>query len=80
MSKTEEQRLVQQFIAQLAVDSKGRRGQSLSEDVLHRLARRDAMSLQADLSAAWQHRIACKLGAVVADDHARLAALGDQIC
>lgn len=71
MSQAEEQRLVQQFIAHQAVEG-------LAEAVLHRFARRDVMLLDADLAASFQHGID-ELGSVIADDHAGLAMLGDQL-
>src|SRR3546814_3998088 len=72
MRQAEEQRLVQQFIAHPAVEA-------LAEAVLHRLARRDVMPFYAHLPAPCQHRIAGQLGAIVTDDHPRLAALGNQL-
>ncbi len=51
MSKAEEQRLVQQFIADATIEA-------LSEAVLHRLARCDVMPLLAHLPGPCQDRIA----------------------
>ena len=72
MREAEEQRLVQQFIAHPTIEA-------LDIAVLHRPARRDVMPLHADLAAPCQHGIGGQLCAIVADDHARLAAPGDQL-
>ena len=51
MSMAEEQGLVEQLVAHATIEA-------LAEAVLHRLARRDIMSLDAELSAPCQHRVA----------------------
>src|SRR3546814_14874405 len=72
MIEVEEQRLVQKLITHPAIEA-------LDIAVLHRLAGRDVMPLDADLAAPCEHRVRCQLGPVVADDHPRSAALLDQI-
>ena len=61
--------LVQALVPQLAVEA-------LQEAVLLRLARRDVVPFDAVLLGPLKHGIAGELGAVVEDDHLRLAALG----
>ena len=61
--------LVQALVPQLAVET-------LHEAVLLRLARRDVVPFDAVLLGPLKHGIAGELGAVVGDDHLRLAALG----
>jgi hypothetical protein len=72
VGKANEQGLVEQFVAHSTVEA-------LDVAVLHRLAQSDLVPLHADLAAPCEHCIAGELGAIVADDHARLAALGDQL-
>ena len=50
-----------------------RPGTAFDGAVLGRLARRDAMPVDPGLARPRQHRVGRQLGAVVADDHARLA-------
>lgn len=71
MGKAHEQRLIEKLIAHAAVEA-------LDVAVLHRLARSDVMPLHADLAAPRQDGIAGELGAIVAHDHAQLAAMGDE--
>ena len=66
MDQAREQRLVQQFVPHPAVEA-------LDGAVLGRLARRDVMPVDPGLARPRQHRVGRQLGAVVADDHARLA-------
>ena len=70
--KAEEQGLVQKFIAHPAVEA-------FAKAVLRRFAWRDVMLLHAHLPAPRQHCIAGQLSVIVADDHAGLAPLGDQL-
>ena len=67
MGERGEQRLVQAFVAQLAVEA-------LDERILGRLARSRVMSFHTLLLRPAQDRHAGQLGALVADDHERLAA------
>lgn len=68
--ESEEQRLVQEFVAHLRIEG-------FADAVLHRLPRRDKVPRRARLIAAGQHQARGELGAVLADDQARLAAPGD---
>ena len=70
--QADEQRLVEKLVAHAAVEA-------LDVAVLHRLARCDVVPLHADLSAPCQHRVAGEFGAIITDDHAGLAAPGDQL-
>ena len=72
MGHAEEQGLVEQLVAHAAV-------KALDVAVLHRPARCDVMPLHSDLAAPCEHGIAGELGAIVADDHAGLAPLLDQL-
>ena len=69
MRKRAEQRLVEQFVAQAAVET-------FDEGVLLRLARGDVMPLDAGLLRPAQDRHAGQLGAVVGDTGGRLATPG----
>ena len=66
----EEQGLVEKVVAHAVVEA-------FDEAVLHRLAWRDEGPVGLDMLALSQHGLAGKLGAVVADDRVRLAALLD---
>ena len=66
-----EQRLVQEFVAQPAVER-------LDEGVLDGLSRRDVVPLDPGLVGPAQDGVAGELRSVVADDHPRLAACRDQ--
>src|SRR3546814_7573958 len=55
MIEVEEQRLVQKLITHPAIEA-------LDIAVLHRLAGRDIMPLDADLAAPCEHRVRCQLG------------------
>src|SRR5256886_4951032 len=70
MRERAEQRLVQQFVAQSAVEA-------FDERVLRRFAGRDVMPVDPGLLAPAQDRHARELGAIVGDAVQRLAALGD---
>ena len=72
MGHAHEQRLVEQFVPHATVEA-------LDIAILHRPSGRDIMPLDADLAAPCQHGVAGELGSVVADDHAGLATLGDQL-
>ena len=72
MIQAQEQRLVEQLVARATVEA-------LDVAVLHRLARCDVVPLDADLSAPGEDRVRCELGAIIADDHPRLTALGDEV-
>src|SRR5947199_2010382 len=65
-----EECLVEQLVAELAVEA-------LDEGVLRRLAWGDVVPIDAGLLAPAQDRSAGQLGAIVADDGVRLAALFD---
>ena len=52
--------------------------EAFDEAVLHRLARRDEVPVDAVSFAPGQHGVRGELGAVVGDDHARLAAPLDE--
>jgi len=71
LGKCGEQRLIQEFVAQPAVER-------LDEGVLDRFSRRDVVSPDPGLVGPAQDRVAGELGAVGADDHPRLAARRDQ--
>lgn len=71
LGKCGEQRLVQEFVAQAAVER-------LDERVLGGLCRCDVGPLDPGPVGPAQDRIAGELSAVVADDHSRLAARRDQ--
>lgn len=72
MLHAKEQGLVEQLVAHAAV---------VASDVavMHRFAPRDVMPLHADLAAPGEIGIGCELRAIITDDHARLAAFGDEI-
>src|SRR5438477_12717096 len=70
MRERAEQRLVQQFVAQSAVEA-------FDERVLRRFGGRDVMPVDAGLLPPAQDRHARELGAIVGDAVQRLAALGD---
>ena len=63
---------VQAFISQSAIES-------FHECVLHWLAWRDVMPTNAHVLASPQHRMGCRFGSVVADNHVRLATPVDQL-
>ena len=67
-----EQRLIEQLVAHPSVEA-------FDEGVLGGLARRRVVPLDPALAAPFQHRVRGQLGAVIADDHARLAVHGDQL-
>src|SRR3954462_14114541 len=69
--EAEEQGFVEKLVPHPAVEA-------FTEAVLHRLAPRNEMPVDLVLLRPGQHGIAGELGAVVGDDHARLAALIDQ--
>lgn len=69
--EAEEQGFVEKLVPHPAVEA-------FTEAVLHRLARRNEVPVDLVLLRPGQHGIAGELGAVVGDDHARLAALIDQ--
>jgi hypothetical protein len=62
----EEQRLIEQFVAHATVEA-------LDEAVLHGLARRNQVPVDAVVFAPGEHGVAGVFRAVVGDDHARLA-------
>lgn len=70
LGKRGEQRLVEEFVAQPAVET-------LDEGVLGRLAGRDLVPLDPYLLTPAQDRHAGQLGAVVGDAHGRTAARGN---
>src|SRR3546814_15818667 len=70
MIEVEEQRLVQKLITHPAIEA-------LDIAVLHRLAGRDIMPLDADLAAPCEHPLRCPPGPVVAAAHPRSAPLPD---
>ena len=72
LTDRKEQRLVEQLVAHATI-------KTLDEPVLRRLARRDVMPLDADIAGPGEHRVRGELGAVIADDHLRRSAPGDQI-
>ena len=72
MSHAQEQRLVEQLVPHAAIEA-------FDVAVLHRPPGSDLMPLDADLSAPCEHGIAGQLGAIVADDHAGLTSLRDQL-
>ena len=53
--------------------------EALDKAILRRLARRDVVPLDGDISRPGQHRVRRQFSPVVADDHLRPAALGNQI-
>ncbi len=70
LPKRREQRLVETFIAEAAVEA-------LDEAVLHGLARRDVVPIDAGVLTPLQDRHRCELGAVVRDNGDRLSAMSD---
>lgn len=68
---SEEQRLVQKFVAHLRIEGS-------PDAVLRRLPRRDKVPRHACLIAPGRHRARVELGARLAADQASLAAPGDQ--
>ena len=72
MVQAQEQRLIEQLVAHATVEA-------LDVAVLHRLARGDMVPLHPNLPALGEDGVRGQLGAVVADNHPRLAAFGDQI-
>ena len=71
MIEAEEQRLVQELVPHLRIES-------LEDAVLHRLAGGDEMPTHAGLLAPGQYCVRGELGAMIADDEVGLAAPGDQ--
>jgi len=71
LGRRREQRLVQQFIAQPAVEA-------LDGGILHGFARRDVVPVDTALVSPAEDGVAGELAAVVADRHLRLAALHHQ--
>ena len=69
--EAEEQGFVEKLVPHPAVEA-------FTEAVLHRLARRNEVPVDLVVLRPGQHGIAGELGAVVGDDHARLAAPIDQ--
>jgi transposase len=69
----EEQGLVEKLVAHAPVEA-------LDKAILHRLAGGDEVPVDLAVPAPSQHGVAGELGAVVADDHARLAAPFDDRC
>jgi hypothetical protein len=67
-----EQRLVQELIAQPAVEA-------LDEAILHRLSGRDVMPLDPGLIFLTEDGVGHELGRVVADNHLRFAAADNQL-
>ena len=65
-----EQGFVQELVAHAPVEA-------LDEAVLHRFARRDVMPVDFVFRAPGEDGVRGQLGAVIGDDHARLAAVGD---
>ena len=63
MGQAVKQGLVQKLIAHASVEA-------LDEGVLHRLARRDVMPVDAMLRRPGEDGVRCELGSVVGDDHA----------
>ena len=70
MAQRHEQRLVEAFVAQAAVEA-------LDIAVLLRLAGRNVMPLDAGVLALGEHGMTGQFGAVVADHHARQPATVD---
>ena len=66
------QRLVEQFVANLPVEA-------LYKGILRRLPWRRVVPLDVGFATPAQHRVRGQLGSVVRDDHAGLAAFGDEI-
>ncbi len=73
MVEAEEQGLVQEFVAQAALEA-------LADAVLHRLAGCDEVPGDPVLARPCEHRVRGELGAVVGDDELGLATPGDQVC
>jgi len=71
MIETEEQALVEKFVAHAAVEA-------LAESVLHRLPRRDEMPDDPVILRPAEHGVRRELSSVVRDDHAGFAASLDQ--
>jgi len=67
----EEQALVEELVAHPAVEA-------LDEAVLHRFARRDGVPFDLMIRGPAEDGVRGELGAVVADDHSRLAASLDE--
>ena len=72
MSAAYEQGLVQQLIAHAAVER-------LCISLLHQLAGCDVAPVDPGLAAPRQNRIAGQLSTIIADDHAQLAPVPDQL-
>lgn len=72
LTDREEQRLVEQLVAHATI-------KALDEHVLRWSAGCDIMPLDPDIAAPGQHRVRRQLRPVVADDHLRCTAPGDQI-
>ena len=73
MSEAAEEMLIEAFVSQPAVEA-------FDEPVLHGLARLNVMPFDLALLLLLKNGVRCQLRAVVADDHARVAApFGDAV-
>lgn len=68
MTVTGKQMLIETLVPEPAVEA-------LDEAILHRLARRDVVPLDAALLLPFEHRVAGQLRSVIADHHARITAM-----